>query len=191
MNKTIAHVTQRIKQRSETSYRQWLDMTLAMANSGRGRGQLSCGNLAHVVAANCSQEKSTILDLLHSNLGIVTAYNDMLSAHQPYKFYPDIIAEALLPLGHTCQVAGSVPAMCDGITQGQPGMELSLFSRDIVAQATAISLSHNAFDGTLLLSICDKIAPGQLMGALSFAHLPTAFIPVVPIGPTGIKAVGK
>ncbi|KJG58853.1 phosphogluconate dehydratase [Photobacterium kishitanii] len=186
MNKIITRITQRIKQRSEISYRQWLDMTLAMVNSGRGRRQLSCGNLAHVVAANCSQEKSSILDLLHSNLGIVTAYNDMLSAHQPYKFYPDIIAEALRPLGHTCQVAGSVPAMCDGITQGQPGMELSLFSRDIVAQATAISLSHNAFDGTLLLSICDKIAPGQLMGALSFAHLPTAFIPVGPMG-TGIS----
>lgn len=186
MNRVISEVTQRIKERSEASHRQWLAMTLEMENAGKGRGQLSCGNLAHVVAANKPQEKAAILDLLHANIAIISAYNDMLSAHQPYQFYPAIIAKALAPLGHTSQVAGCVPAMCDGITQGQPGMELSLFSRDIVAQATAVALSHNAFDGTLLLSICDKIAPGQLMGALSFAHLPTAFIPAGPMG-TGIS----
>ena len=186
MNTVISQITQRIKDRSKESYREWLDMTQEMAIEGRGRGQLSCGNLAHVVAANCRQEKSSILNLLHSNIAIVSAYNDMLSAHQPYKFYPQIISKALAPLGHTSQVAGCVPAMCDGITQGQPGMELSLFSRDLVAQATAIALSHNAFDGTLLLSICDKIAPGQLMGALSFAHLPTAFVPAGPMS-TGIS----
>ena len=186
MNSIVAQVTQRIKQRSQHSHHQWRSMTIEMEKTGKGRQQLSCGNLAHVVAANGHQEKATILDFLHSNLAIVSAYNDMVSAHQPYKYYPSIIADALKPLGHTCQVAGSVPAMCDGITQGQAGMELSLFSRDIVAQSTSISLSHNAFDGTLLLSICDKIAPGQLMGALSFAHLPTAFVPVGPMS-TGIS----
>ncbi|WP_318519601.1 phosphogluconate dehydratase [Photobacterium leiognathi] len=186
MNPVISAVTERIKARSAESYSQWLAMTKEMEQAGKGRSQLSCGNLAHVVAANCAQEKSAILDFLHANIAIVSGYNDMLSAHQPYKFYPDIIAKALAEYGHTSQVAGCVPAMCDGITQGQPGMEMSLFSRDVVAQATAITLSHNAFDATLLLSICDKIAPGQLMGALSFAHLPTAFVPVGPMG-TGIS----
>ncbi|EAR56928.1 phosphogluconate dehydratase [Photobacterium sp. SKA34] len=186
MNPIISAVTERIKARSAESYPQWLAMTKEMEQAGKGRSQLSCGNLAHVVAANCAQEKAAILDFLHANIAIVSGYNDMLSAHQPYKYYPDIIAKALAEYGHTSQVAGCVPAMCDGITQGQPGMEMSLFSRDIVAQATAITLSHNAFDATLLLSICDKIAPGQLIGALSFAHLPTTFVPVGPMG-TGIS----
>ncbi len=114
----------------------------------------------------------------------MTSYNDMLSAHQPYQHYPDRIKMVLAEYGHTAQVAGGVPAMCDGVTQGQPGMDMSLFSRDLIAQATALSLSHNVFDATLLLGICDKIAPGQLMGALSYAHLPTAFMPA------GLMATG-
>src|SRR5690606_10596820 len=136
------------------------------------------------VAASCSAEKQSILNFTHANIAIINAYNDMLSAHQPYQFYPAQIKAALAPYGHTAQVAGSVPAMCDGVTQGQPGMDLSLFSRDLIAQATALSLSHNVFDATLLLGICDKIAPGQLMGALAYAHLPTAFVPA------GLMATG-
>lgn len=129
---------------------------------------------------------SRLLDFTTLNVGIVTAYNDMLSAHQPYKTYPDQIKQVLSSMGHTAQVAGGVPAMCDGVTQGQDGMDLSLFSRDLIAQATAIGLSHNAFDATLLLGVCDKIAPGQIIGALSFGHLPTAFVPSGPM-PTGIS----
>ncbi|MGL5843116.1 MAG: phosphogluconate dehydratase, partial [Aeromonas hydrophila] len=148
---------------------------------GKTRAALACGNLAHAVAASSCDEKGRILDMTRANVGIVTAYNDMLSAHQPYQGYPDIIKAALAELGHSAQVAGGVPAMCDGVTQGQPGMDMSLFSRDLIAQATALSLSHNTFDATLLLGICDKIAPGQIMGALSHAHLPTAFVPAGPM----------
>ena len=133
------------------------------------------------MAASSCDEKGRILDMTRANVGIVSAYNDMLSAHQPYQGYPDIIKGALAELGHSAQVAGGVPAMCDGVTQGQPGMDMSLFSRDLIAQATAVSLSHNTFDATLLLGICDKIAPGQIMGALSHAHLPTAFVPAGPM----------
>ncbi|MGL5843121.1 MAG: phosphogluconate dehydratase, partial [Aeromonas hydrophila] len=148
---------------------------------GKTRAALACGNLAHAVAASSCDEKGRILDMTRANVGIVTAYNDMLSAHQPYQGYPDIIKAALAELGHSAQVAGGVPAMCDGVTQGQPGMDMSLFSRDLIAQATALSLSHNTFDATLLLGICDKIAPGQIMGAFSHAHLPTAFVPAGPM----------
>ncbi|MGF1718530.1 phosphogluconate dehydratase [Vibrio kyushuensis] len=184
-HKVILDVTTRIIERSKTLRQQYLAKVTEQANQGKGRGQLSCGNLAHGVAASCATEKSQILDLTRSNLAIVSAYNDMLSAHQPYKDYPDQIKATLRKSGNTAQVAGCVPAMCDGVTQGQAGMDMSLFSRDLIAQSTAFSLSHNLFDGTLLLSICDKIAPGQLMGALTFGHLPTAFIPAGPM-PTGI-----
>jgi phosphogluconate dehydratase len=156
------------------------------AAQGRPRAQLACGNLAHVVAACPQAQKSTLMDMTRCNVGIITAYNDMLSAHQPYADYPAQIKAVVSALGHSAQVAGGVPAMCDGVTQGQAGMDLSLFSRDVIAQATAVSLSHNAFDATLLLGICDKIAPGQLMGALAFGHLPTAFIPAGPMS-TGIS----
>jgi phosphogluconate dehydratase len=139
-----------------------------------------------VVAACPQAQKSTLMDMTRCNVGIITAYNDMLSAHQPYADYPAQIKAVVSALGHSAQVAGGVPAMCDGVTQGQAGMDLSLFSRDVIAQATAVSLSHNAFDATLLLGICDKIAPGQLMGALAFGHLPTAFIPAGPMS-TGIS----
>ncbi|MBY7997161.1 phosphogluconate dehydratase [Vibrio fluvialis] len=182
----IEQVTERIRQRSAQTRQQFLAKTAAQLAAGKGKASLSCGNLAHAIAASCSNEKSHILDLTRSNLAIITAYNDMLSAHQVYKDYPEQIKAILAPLGHTAQVAGGVPAMCDGVTQGQPGMDMSLFSRDLIAQTTAMSLSHNMFDGTLLLGICDKIAPGQLMGALAYAHLPTAFIPAGPMA-TGIS----
>ncbi|EKO3903953.1 phosphogluconate dehydratase [Vibrio fluvialis] len=182
----IEQVTERIRQRSAQTRQQFLAKTATQLAAGKGKASLSCGNLAHAIAASCSNEKSHILDLTRSNLAIITAYNDMLSAHQVYKDYPEQIKATLAPLGHTAQVAGGVPAMCDGVTQGQPGMDMSLFSRDLIAQTTAMSLSHNMFDGTLLLGICDKIAPGQLMGALAYAHLPTTFIPAGPMA-TGIS----
>ncbi|EME3971175.1 phosphogluconate dehydratase [Vibrio fluvialis] len=182
----IEQVTERIRQRSAQTRQQFLAKTATQLAAGKGKASLSCGNLAHAIAASCSNEKSHILDLTRSNLAIITAYNDMLSAHQVYKDYPEQIKATLAPFGHTAQVAGGVPAMCDGVTQGQPGMDMSLFSRDLIAQTTAMSLSHNMFDGTLLLGICDKIAPGQLMGALAYAHLPTAFIPAGPMA-TGIS----
>ncbi|EKO3496111.1 phosphogluconate dehydratase [Vibrio fluvialis] len=182
----IEQVTERIRQRSAQTRQQFLAKTATQLAAGKGKASLSCGNLAHAIAASCSNEKSHILDLTRSNLAIITAYNDMLSAHQVYKYYPEQIKATLAPFGHTAQVAGGVPAMCDGVTQGQPGMDMSLFSRDLIAQTTAMSLSHNMFDGTLLLGICDKIAPGQLMGALAYAHLPTTFIPAGPMA-TGIS----
>lgn len=182
LNPMVSAVTERIVERSRFLRQQFLAVATQQQSMGKGKASLSCGNLAHAVAASCSQDKANILDLTRANLAIVSAYNDMLSAHQVYKEYPDQIKQALAPLGHTAQIAGGVPAMCDGVTQGQPGMDMSLFSRDLIAQSTAFSLSHNMFDGTLLLGICDKIAPGQLMGALEFAHLPTAFIPAGPMG---------
>ena len=177
----ISEVTARIRERSVARRQAFLTRIQRQAEQGKTRAALACGNLAHAVAACSSDEKGRILDMTRANVGIVTAYNDMLSAHQPYQGYPDIIKAALAELGHSAQVAGGVPAMCDGVTQGQPGMDMSLFSRDLIAQATALSLSHNTFDATLLLGICDKIAPGQIMGALSHAHLPTAFVPAGPM----------
>ncbi|WP_447750782.1 phosphogluconate dehydratase [Aeromonas veronii] len=181
IHKVISDVTARIRERSVARRQAFLARIQRQAEQGKTRAALACGNLAHAVAACSSDEKGRILDMTRANVGIVTAYNDMLSAHQPYQGYPDIIKGALAELGHSAQVAGGVPAMCDGVTQGQPGMDMSLFSRDLIAQATALSLSHNTFDATLLLGICDKIAPGQIMGALSHAHLPTAFVPAGPM----------
>ncbi|MFP1885622.1 phosphogluconate dehydratase [Lonsdalea quercina] len=180
-NKVIEQVTRRIRERSQASRSRYLAKTEAQAAQGKTRSHLSCGNLAHTVAACSSSQKGTILDFTRVNVGIITAYNDMLSAHQPYGTYPDTIKKTLAESGHSAQIAGGVPAMCDGVTQGQDGMDLSLFSRDLIAQATAVSLSHNTFDATLLLGICDKIAPGQLIGALSFGHLPSAFVPSGPM----------
>ncbi|MEJ6016966.1 phosphogluconate dehydratase [Aeromonas caviae] len=177
----ITQVTNLIRERSTARRARFLARIQRQADQGKTRASLSCGNLAHAVAASSCDEKGRILDMTRANVAIVTAYNDMLSAHQPYQGYPDIIKGALAELGHSAQVAGGVPAMCDGVTQGQPGMDMSLFSRDLIAQATAVSLSHNTFDATLLLGICDKIAPGQIMGALSHAHLPTAFVPAGPM----------
>ncbi|MGY3960127.1 phosphogluconate dehydratase [Aeromonas popoffii] len=181
IHQVISDVTARIRERSAARRQVFLARIQRQAEQGKTRAALACGNLAHAVAACSSDEKGRILDMTRANVGIVTAYNDMLSAHQPYQGYPDIIKAALAELGHSAQVAGGVPAMCDGVTQGQPGMDMSLFSRDLIAQATALSLSHNTFDATLLLGICDKIAPGQIMGALSHAHLPTAFVPAGPM----------
>lgn len=186
INSIVARVTKRIQDRSRHSRQSYLDNMQKLVMRGKQRAHLSCGNLAHGIAACSNSEKESILDFTKVNLGIVTSYNDMVSAHQPYVDYPDQIKAALLKLGHTAQVAGGVPAMCDGITQGNPGMELSLYSRDLIAQSTALSLSHNTFDGTLLLSVCDKIAPGQLMGALAFGHMPAAFVPTGPMA-TGIS----
>ncbi|MGR1254180.1 phosphogluconate dehydratase [Aeromonas veronii] len=181
IHQVISDVTARISERSVARRQAFLARIQRQAEQGKTRAALACGNLAHAVAACSSDEKGRILDMTRANVGIVTAYNDMLSAHQPYQGYPDQIKAVLAELGHSAQVAGGVPAMCDGVTQGQPGMDMSLFSRDLIAQATALSLSHNTFDATLLLGICDKIAPGQIMGALSHAHLPTAFVPAGPM----------
>ncbi|MFB2701249.1 phosphogluconate dehydratase [Aeromonas veronii] len=181
IHQVISDVTARIRERSVARRQAFLARIQRQAEQGKTRAALACGNLAHAVAACSSDEKDRILDMTRANVGIVTAYNDMLSAHQPYQGYPDQIKAVLAELGHSAQVAGGVPAMCDGVTQGQPGMDMSLFSRDLIAQATALSLSHNTFDATLLLGICDKIAPGQIMGALSHAHLPTAFVPAGPM----------
>ncbi|HHQ4557921.1 phosphogluconate dehydratase [Aeromonas hydrophila] len=181
IHQVISDVTARIRERSAARRQAFMARIQRQADQGKTRAALACGNLAHAVAASSCDEKGRILDMTRANVGIVTAYNDMLSAHQPYQGYPDIIKAALAGLGHSAQVAGGVPAMCDGVTQGQPGMDMSLFSRDLIAQATALSLSHNTFDATLLLGICDKIAPGQIMGALSHAHLPTAFVPAGPM----------
>ncbi len=160
-------------------------MEKAAQRDGKGRSSLSCGNLAHGFAASPLSDKFALRGEGAINIGIVTSYNDMLSAHQPFAGYPDIIKDAARRAGAVAQVAGGVPAMCDGVTQGQPGMELSLFSRDIIAQATAIALSHNMFDAALCLGVCDKIVPGLLIGALSFGHLPIIFVPAGPM-PSGI-----
>ncbi|WP_062270332.1 phosphogluconate dehydratase [Endozoicomonas arenosclerae] len=185
MNPVIESVTRRIAERSRKIREDYVQRMKQQASTGKVRKSLSCGNLAHAVAACGSEQKDRILNFTTANVAIVSAYNDMLSAHEPYREYPGKIKQALNAMGHSAQVAGGVPAMCDGVTQGQPGMDLSLYSRDVIAQSVAVSLSHNTFDATLLLGVCDKIAPGQLMGALSFGHLPTAFVPSGPM-PTGI-----
>ncbi len=186
INAVIYEVTENIKNRSIETRRQYLKTIEKQAVKGKVRSTLACGNLAHTVASSAYDDKLAILDFTKVNLAIITSYNDMVSAHTPYLNYPIIIKESLSPLGNTAQVSGGVPAMCDGITQGNDGMELSLFSRDLIAQSTALSLSHNTYDGTLLLGVCDKIAPGQLIGALAFGHLPTAFVPTGPMS-TGIS----
>lgn len=186
MNKIIVQVTKNIALRSSQLRSEYLSRIKKQADLGKERATLACGNLAHTVASCGAGQKSTILDFTRANVAIVTAYNDMLSAHQPYQNYPEQIKLALKNAGHSAQVAGGVPAMCDGVTQGQTGMDLSLFSRDLIAQATAIALSHNTFDATLLLGVCDKIAPGQIIGALAFGHLPSAFVPSGPMS-TGIS----
>ncbi len=186
VNRTIAEVTARIDARSRDSRAQYLERMEEARAAGSARGHLDCGNLAHVCAAAPSGDKSRIRHGEGKNVAIVTAYNDMLSAHQPLGDYPEVIKAAVREEDCTAQVAGGVPAMCDGITQGQPGMELSLFSRDVIALSTALALSHAAFDATLCLGVCDKIVPGLLIGALSFGHLPTLFVPAGPM-PSGIS----
>jgi len=185
VRQAIQDVTDRIAARSRDSRRDYLNRLDAAREQGVYRSALSCGNLAHGFAACSPSEKAALAGNKTLNLGIVNSYNDMLSAHQPYQFYPEIIKEAAREVGATAQVAGGVPAMCDGVTQGQPGMDLSLFSRDVIAMATAISLSHNMFDAAVYLGICDKIVPGLVIGALNFGHLPAVFIPAGPM-PSGL-----
>ncbi|QRM34048.1 phosphogluconate dehydratase [Microvirga sp. VF16] len=182
----LEDVAARIAARSGELRREYLARLEEVRRSHPPRRKLSCGNLAHAAAACSAHEKMPVATGSVPNLGIVTSYNDMLSAHQPFATYPDLIKEEARTRGATAQVAGGVPAMCDGVTQGQPGMELSLFSRDVIAMSTAISLSHNVFDAALMLGVCDKIVPGLVMGALSCGHLPTVFVPAGPM-PTGLS----
>jgi phosphogluconate dehydratase len=185
MNPVIQRVTDRIIARSSKSRAIYLERLEQARRKGPHRGVLSCGNLAHGFAACSAAEKADLRSLTKANIGIISSYNDMLSAHQPYQYYPDLIKQAVAEVGSVAQFAGGVPAMCDGVTQGQPGMELSLISRDIIAMSAAVGLSHNMFDGGLMLGICDKIVPGLLMSALSFGHLPFVFVPAGPM-PSGI-----
>lgn len=177
----IAEVTERIARRSHDNRSRYLDRIRADGEKGPRRSTLACGNLAHGFAACTVSDKAALAGDVVPNLGIITAYNDMLSAHQPYETYPELIRQAAREAGAVAQVAGGVPAMCDGVTQGQSGMELSLFSRDIIAMSTAIGLSHAMFDAAVYLGICDKIVPGLVIGALSFGHLPAIFIPAGPM----------
>jgi phosphogluconate dehydratase len=179
----IEAITDRIRRRSAGRRQAYLQGIDASLSAGPRRTRLSCGNLAHAFAASGPTDKGRLRADVAPNLGIITAYNDMLSAHQPFQTYPDIVRQVARELGATAQVAGGVPAMCDGVTQGRPGMELSLFSRDVIAQATAIALSHDMFDAALYLGVCDKIVPGLLIGALAFGHLPAVFVPAGPMTP--------
>ena len=185
MNTQVNEVTQRIIERSKASRQAYLAKIERARGQGPHRGVLSCGNLAHGFAACNTSDKSDLRSMTKANIAIVSSYNDMLSAHQPYETYPQIIKDAVKEVGSVAQFAGGVPAMCDGVTQGNPGMELSLMSRDVIAQAAAVALSHNMFDGAMMLGICDKIVPGLLMGSLSFGHLPTIFVPAGPM-PSGL-----
>ena len=180
LNATIARVTDRIRSRSEDLRGSYLERMRKAADSGPARGHLACGNQAHAYAA-MGVDKEALAEGRIPNIGIVTAYNDMLSAHQPYEVYPQLIREAARRAGATAQVAGGVPAMCDGVTQGQPGMELSLFSRDVIALATGVAMSHNTFDAALYLGVCDKIVPGLIIGAAAFSHVPSVFVPAGPM----------
>ncbi len=177
----LERVTARIVERSRASRAAYLSTMAGLRRPGPYRAGLGCANAAHAFAAMPAPDKLVLHQERQPNLGIVTAYNDMLSAHQPYEHYPEQIRAAARALGATAQVAGGVPAMCDGVTQGYEGMELSLFSRDVIALATAVALSHNVFDGVLALGICDKIVPGLVIGALQFGHLPAVFVPAGPM----------
>lgn len=190
MHPVVAQVTADISARSAEGRGAYVDKIHKALSQGRQRTQLSCGNLSHGFAACNLQDKTALATTEKPNIAIVTAYNDMLSAHQPYASYPEQLKAAIQAQGAVAQVAGGVPAMCDGVTQGQAGMELSLFSRDVIAMGTAIAMSHAMFDGMLLLGICDKIVPGLLIGALSFGHLPALFVPAGPM-PSGITNVEK
>ncbi|MFS2125825.1 phosphogluconate dehydratase [Pseudomonas sp. Pseusp97] len=186
MHPRVLEVTQRIQARSAATRQRYLDLVKAAATKGPHRGTLPCGNLAHGVAACGDSDKQALRLMNQANVAIVSAYNDMLSAHQPLERFPELIKDALRQIGSVGQFAGGVPAMCDGVTQGEPGMELSLASRDVIAMGTAIALSHNMFDAALCLGVCDKIVPGLLIGSLRFGHLPVVFVPAGPM-PTGIS----
>jgi phosphogluconate dehydratase len=181
MHPVTAEVTERIRARSQETRAAYLEHTEAARRAGPGRAKLSCANFAHAFAAAPGDDKARLRNPAAPNLAIVSSYNDMLSAHQPFERFPEIIKAAAREVGATAQFAGGVPAMCDGVTQGQPGMELSLFSRDVIAMATAVALTHDAFDAALLLGVCDKIVPGLFIGAAAFGHLPTIFVPAGPM----------
>ena len=190
LNPALAHVTERVRQRSTASRAAYLARVDAAAARPRGSDRMGCANVAHAFAAMPADDKLRIVAERAPHIGVVTAYNDMLSAHQPYEGFPAVIRDEAHRRGATVQVAGGVPAMCDGVTQGLPGMELSLFSRDNIAMGTAIALTHDVFDAALLLGVCDKIVPGLLIGALHFGHLPCVFVPAGPMS-TGLSNNAK
>ena len=181
MHPVVNEVTERIVERSRDARSAYLEHVEAARHAGPGRAKLSCANFAHAFAASPDGDKVRMRDPRAPNVAIVSAYNDMLSAHQPLERFPAIIKQAAEAVGATAQFAGGVPAMCDGVTQGRPRMELSLFSRDVIAMATGIALTHDAFDAALMLGICDKIVPGLFIGGLSFGHLPVIFVPGGPM----------
>ncbi len=190
MKQILNEVTERIRERSAPTRYAYLQRIEKMASRTRGPDRMGCANVAHAFAAMPVNDKLKVVAEKAPNIGIVTAYNEMLSAHQPYVNFPEIIRAEAHKYGATVQVAGGVPAMCDGITQGEPGMELSLFSRDVIAMSTAVALSHDVFDAALLLGVCDKIVPGLLIGALQFGHLPCVFVPSGPMS-TGLDNTEK
>ncbi|MFC3068126.1 phosphogluconate dehydratase [Phenylobacterium soli] len=190
MHPVTAEVTERIVERSRESRADYLERMAAARAAGPGRGKLSCANFAHAFAASPEGDKQRMRDPSAPNVAIVSAYNDMLSAHQPLERFPPIIKSAARAIGATAQYAGGVPAMCDGVTQGRPGMELSLFSRDVIAMSTAVALTHDAFDAALMLGICDKIVPGLFIGAAAFGHLPVIFVPGGPMS-SGVSNAEK
>ncbi|WP_296172609.1 phosphogluconate dehydratase [uncultured Brevundimonas sp.] len=190
LHPVVAEVTARIIERSRATRADYLRRMDAARDSGAGRAKLSCANWAHAFAGQTIADKLTAMDGSKPNVGVVTAYNDMLSAHQPFERFPEVIRKAVREVGATAQVAGGTPAMCDGVTQGRPGMELSLFSRDAIAMATGVALTHDAFDAAMMLGVCDKIVPGLFMGALAFGHLPVVFAPAGPM-PSGIPNAEK
>ena len=190
LNPVVAEVTARIVERSKATRADYLRRMDAAGSSGVGRAKLSCANWAHAFAGAPVKDKLNAMSGTQPNVGVVTAYNDMLSAHQPFERFPQIIRDAVREVNATAQVAGATPAMCDGVTQGRPGMDLSLFSRDVIAMSTAVALTHDAFDSVICLGVCDKIVPGLFMGSLAFGHLPVVFAPAGPM-PSGIPNFEK
>ncbi len=186
LNDDVRRVTDRIIKRSKSTRSAYLSRMKAAKEAGPRRAHLTCGNQAHAYAASDISDKAPLATGLEGNVGIITAYNDMLSAHQPFEHFPDLIRAAAREYGGTAQVAGGVPSMCDGVTQGQPGMELSLFSRDVIAMAAGVGLSHNVFDTTVYLGVCDKIVPGLVIAAATFGYLPAVFLPAGPM-PSGLS----
>ena len=181
LNARVGEITERIVKRSHATRGRYLERIARAVAQGPARRKLGCANFAHGFAACGPADKEALREGTGANLAIVTAYNDMLSAHQPFERFPELIRAAARDVGATAQVAGGVPAMCDGVTQGEAGMELSLFSRDVIALATGVALSHQMFDAAVFLGVCDKIVPGLLIGALSFGHLPAVFLPAGPM----------
>ena len=194
LHPVLRQVTDRIADRSQSDRTKYLARIAAAGEQGPARGRLACANIAHGFAASGKADKQALRGMVKPNIAIVSAYNDMLSAHKPFENYPAALKKSVIDAGGIAQFAGGVPAMCDGITQGRDGMQLSLFSRDIIAMSTAIALSHDMFDATLMLGVCDKIVPGMLIGALSFGHLPAVFVPAGPMTsglPNGEKAKAR